>query len=36
VQGPAGSIGVMNVGFRAFSHPTERRSFRRGEPRHRT
>ena len=36
VQGPAGSIGVMNVEFRAFSHPTERRSFRRGEPRHRT
>jgi hypothetical protein len=36
VQGPAGSIGVMNVEFRAFSHPTERRSCRRGEPRHRT
>jgi len=36
VQGPAGSIGVMNIEFRAFSHPTERRSFRRGEPRHRT
>lgn len=35
VQGPAGSIGVMNIEFRAFSHPTERRSFRRGEPRHR-
>lgn len=34
VQGPAGSIGVMNIEFRAFSHPTERRSFRRGEPRH--
>lgn len=36
VQGPAGSVGVMNIEFRAFSHPTERRSFRRGEPRHRT
>ncbi len=35
VQGPAGSIGVMNIEIRAFSHPTERRSFRRGEPRHR-
>lgn len=36
VQGPAGSIGVMNIEFRAFSHPTERRAFRRGEPRHRS
>ncbi len=35
VQRPAGSIGVMNIEFRAFSNPTERRSFRRGEPRQR-
>lgn len=36
VSGPAGSIGVMNMEFRAFSHPTERRMTRRGEPRHRS
>ncbi len=36
VLGPPGSIGVVNMEFRAFSHPTERRSFRRGEPRRRT
>lgn len=36
VLGPPGSVGVMNVEFRAFSHPTERRSYRRGEPRHRS
>lgn len=35
VLGPPGSIGVVNMEFRAFSHPTERRSFRRGEPRRR-
>ncbi len=36
VLGPPGSIGVVNMEFRAFSHPTERRAFRRGEPRRRT
>ncbi len=36
VSGPAGSIGVMNLEFRAFSHPTERRMSRRGEPRQRS
>ena len=35
VLGPPGAIGVVNMEFRAFSHPTERRSFRRGEPRRR-
>ena len=33
VAGPPGSIGVINMEFRAFSHPTERRLHRRGEPR---
>ncbi len=36
VLGPPGAIGVVNMEFRAFSHPTERRVFRRGEPRRRT
>lgn len=36
VSGPPGAIGVMNIEFHAFSHPTERRSFRRGESRHRS
>lgn len=36
ISGPAGSIGVTNLEFRAFSHPTERRMNRRGEPRQRT
>lgn len=36
VAGPAGAVGVTNLEFRAFSHPTERRLTRRGEPRHRT
>lgn len=35
VTGPTGSIGVVNMEFRAFSHPTERRMSRRGEPRRR-
>ncbi len=35
VLGPPAAIGVMNLEFRAFSHPTERRMSRRGEPRHR-
>lgn len=35
VLGPAGAIGVVNMEFRAFSHPTERRATRRGEPRRR-
>ncbi len=36
VMGPPGAIGVVNMEFRAFSHPTERRASRRGEPRRRT
>ncbi len=36
VQGPPGAIGVVNMEFRAFSHPTERRMGRRGEPRRRS
>lgn len=32
VRGPPGAIGVMNMEFRAFSHPTERRMHRRSEP----
>ena len=36
VSGPVGSIGVINMEFRSFSHPTERRINRRGEPRHRS
>lgn len=36
VCGPPGTIGVINLEFRAFSHPTERRMSRRGEPRHRS
>lgn len=36
VQGPVGAIGVVNMEFRAFSHPTERRMGRRGEPRRRS
>ncbi len=35
VLGPPAAIGVMNLEFRAFSHPTERRISRRGEPRRR-
>lgn len=35
VTGPTGAIGVVNMEFRAFSHPTERRMSRRGEPRRR-
>ena len=33
VAGPPGAIGVTNIEFRAFSHPTERRMVRRAEPR---
>jgi transposase len=33
VCGPPGAIGVTNLEFRAFSHPTERRMVRRAEPR---
>ncbi len=36
VRGPPGAIGVMNMEFRAFSHPTERRLHRRSEPRQRS
>lgn len=36
VLGPPAAIGVMNMEFRAFSHPTERRISRRGEPRQRS
>jgi hypothetical protein len=36
VSGPIGSVGVINMEFRSFSHPTERRMSRRGEPRHRS
>lgn len=36
VTGPAGSIGITNLEFRIFSHPTERRMTRRGEPRQRS
>jgi hypothetical protein len=36
VCGPAGSIGITNLEFRTFSHPTERRMTRRGEPRQRS
>lgn len=36
VLGPTAAIGVMNLEFRAFSHPTERRMSRRGEPRRRS
>ena len=36
ISGPAGSIGVTNLEFRALSHPTERRMSRRGEPRQRS
>ncbi len=32
VLGPPAAIGVMNLEFRAFSHPAERRKSRRGEP----
>lgn len=35
VCGPVGSIGITNIEFRNFSHPTERRMSRR-EPRQRT
>ncbi|MDO8300291.1 hypothetical protein [Lacisediminimonas sp.] len=35
VSGPAGSIGITNIEFRNFSHPTERRLTRR-EPRQRS
>jgi len=33
VTGPPGAIGVTNLEFCAFSHPTERRMVRRAEPR---
>ena len=33
VTGPPGALGVITMEFRAFSHPTERRANRRGEPR---
>jgi hypothetical protein len=36
VTGPAGSIGITNLEFRLFSHPTERRMVRRSEPRQRS
>lgn len=36
VNGPTGSIGIMNLEFRLFSHPSERRMTRRTEPRQRT
>ncbi len=36
VLGPPAAIGVMNLEFRAFSHPTERRKSRRGVPRRRS
>jgi hypothetical protein len=36
VTGPAGSIGLTNLEFRTFSHPTERRMTRRNEPRQRS
>jgi len=36
VVGPPASIGVMSMELRAFSHPTERRMSRRGEPYRRT
>lgn len=36
VSGPAGCIGITNMEFRAFSHPTDRRMNRRGESRQRT
>ena len=36
VLGPPASIGVVTMEFRAFSHPTERRVNRRGQPRPRS
>ena len=33
VTGPPAAIGVVTMEFRAFSHPTERRKNRRGQPR---
>jgi hypothetical protein len=36
VCGPPGAIGVTNMEFRAYSHPTERRVSRRSEPRQRS
>jgi len=36
VSGPPGAIGVVNMEFRAFLHPTERRISRRGEPKRRS
>jgi hypothetical protein len=36
VTGPAGSIGVTNLEFRVYSHPTERRMTRRSEPHQRS
>lgn len=35
VSGPAGCIGITNIEFRAFSHPTDRRMNKRGESRQR-
>jgi hypothetical protein len=36
VSGPAGCVGITNIEFRAFSHPTDRRMTRRTDPRQRT
>jgi len=36
VTGPAGCVGITNIEFRAFSHPTDRRMTRRSEPRQRS
>lgn len=36
VTGPAGSVGLTNMEFRAFSHPTDRRMTRRNEIRQRS
>ena len=36
VLGPPAAIGVVTMEFRAFSHPTERRVHRRGQPRPRS
>ncbi len=36
VTGPPGSIGITNLEFRLFSHPTERRLVRRNESRQRS
>lgn len=36
VTGPAGSIGLTNIEFRVFSHPTDRRMIRRSDSRQRS